>query len=115
MPQKHSSLQVLAINSLVLYAGLSSALVIAAPSSKHAATSEDVGVASYQVRTWCRAEQFCFAVYHNGAKNMWLATAAQDAPIVVDATWLETSLNVFEGELTCCALKHKVRAAAGAA
>lgn len=109
MPQKHSSQQALAINSLVLYAGLSSALVIAAPSSKHVTTMEDVGVATYQKRTWCRAEQFCFAVYNNCAKNMWLATASTEPPVIVDATWLETSLNVFEGELTCCALKHKVR------
>ena len=115
-------------------ASVADALVIAAPTTLHATTKKEVGPHSYQVkarwpcscsaatmhlcaslwstawchgsqmRMWCRAEQFCYAV-HNGAKNMFLATSTAP-PIAVDNEWLNTGLMVFEGELTCCAMKH---------
>ena len=53
---------------------------------------------------WCRAEQFCYAV-RNGAQGIWLATSV-DSVVKVDVHWLNTGLMVFEGELTCCSLKH---------
>ena len=41
----------------------------------------------------------------NGTSNMWLSVSAgTTAP--VGSSWLEESLMVFEGEMTCCALKH---------
>jgi hypothetical protein len=37
---------------------------------------------------------------------MWLATSAEQAPEPVTRDFLETGLMVFEGDMTCCAMKH---------
>jgi hypothetical protein len=90
-----------------LYAASANALVIAAPPTVHVSTRAPAGPESYQRRSWCRAEQFCFAARH-GANGMWLATSADHAPEPVTRKFLETSLMVFEGDMTCCAMKHMI-------
>lgn len=105
IPQRHSPSQQAAVSSLALYANSAHAFVIAAPEATHSDTGARVSSASYQMRTWCRAEQFCYAVRH-GMSNMWLATSQHSAPLPVDEEWLYDGLLVFEGQLTCCELLH---------
>jgi len=105
IPQKHKPSQLAAINSLALYASIANALVIAAPPAEHVSTGAFASAHSYQRRSWCRAEQVCYAV-RRGAERMFLATSETEIALV-DNAWVETSLLVFEGEMTCCAMKHR--------
>lgn len=98
IPQKHKGSQLLAINSLALYASIANALIIAVPAAKHVSTNLFADAESYQARAWCRAEQFCYSIGH-GANNLWVASSANPTDIrLADSKWLETSLFVFEGE-----------------
>jgi hypothetical protein len=51
------------------------------------------GPESYRRRAWCRAEQFCYTVRH-GSHNLWLATTLVEAPVAVNAEWLDQALLV---------------------
>jgi hypothetical protein len=106
IPQKHKSSQLLAINSLAVYASVASALIVAVPDAEHVSTGQFASASSYQARAWCRAEQFCYSIRH-GTDNLWVASSTDPADVVLaDAAWLETCLFVFEGEMTCCAMGH---------
>ena len=105
IPQKHAGIQSLAINSLASYASMASAFVIVAPDCPHAdLPAVTCDVVSYQRRMWCRAEQICYSL-HNGISSMYLATGGGAS--IVEESWFVEALHVFDGDLTCCRLKHK--------
>lgn len=98
IPQKHKGSQLLAINSLALYASIANALIVAVPQAKHVSTNFFADAESYQARAWCRAEQFCYSIGH-GSNNLWVASSPDPADIkLADSRWLATCLLVFEGE-----------------
>lgn len=98
IPQKHKSSQLLAINSLALYASIANALIVAVPEAEHVSTKLPAGAESYQRRAWCRAEQFCYSIGH-GSSNLWVASSPDPADIkLADNAWLQTCLFVFEGK-----------------
>lgn len=104
IPQKHKPSQASAIRSLALYSSLANAIIMAAPSLTQGFTGLPIGKETYQQRAWCRAEQFCYGLIH-GSINMWLATSC-DEIVLAGADWLNVSKMVFEGEMTCCMMKH---------
>lgn len=107
IPQKHKGSQLLAINSLALYASIANALIVAVPQAKHVSTNFFADAESYQARAWCRAEQFCYSIGH-GSNNLWVASSPDPADIkLADSRWLATCLLVFEGEWQpFCRLRH---------
>jgi len=113
IPQRHRPSQTAAINSLTVYAAKVSAFIVVAPKVNHkdlegVLCNED----SYKKRAWCRAEQLSHLLAQAG-DNMYLAKQkepGQSMPGFLrlndDAAWLEQSIEVFKGELTCCRRKH---------
>jgi len=106
IPQKHSETQALAINSLTTYASHVDAFVVVAPEVDH----RDLGVVchkgTYQGRAWCRAEQLAHLLAV-GSKNMYLAEDGVLTHLSDIEGWLEQSVDVFSGNLTCCQRKHE--------
>lgn len=108
VPQVHSGLQGLAIDSLAAYASIASAFVIVAPDVPHkdlpgVICNED----TYRNRMWCRAEQLCHSL-RKGTKNMLVANGKGQGGIMpMDHQWFRDAHFVFDGEATCCRLKHK--------
>jgi hypothetical protein len=103
IPQVHKGLQQLAINSLPWYAAKVAAFVIVAPQVQHNDIEVLCDKATYSRRAWCRAEQLAHLLA-NGKDAMYLAEGGELNPVTDD--WLETSIMVFDGELTCCTRKH---------
>lgn len=106
IPQKHRGTQALAINSLTVYASHVAAFVVVAPEVTH----RDLGVVcdkrTYQHRAWCRAEQLAHLLVV-GSKNMYLAEDGVLTHLSDIEGWLEQSIDVFSGKLTCCQRKHE--------
>eukprot|EP00435_Cladocopium_sp_Y103_P035152 s917_g9.t1 len=121
IPQRHRPSQTAAINSLTVYAAKVSAFVVVAPKVDHKDVMQcrlkDLeGVLcdedTYKKRAWCRAEQLSHLLAQAG-DNMFLAKKkkpSQSMPDILrlndEPAWLEQSIEVFKGELTCCRRKH---------
>lgn len=113
IPQRHRPSQTAAINSLTVYAAKVSAFIVVAPKVDHkdlegVLCDED----TYKKRAWCRAEQLSHLLAQAG-DNMFLAKKkrpSQSMPGFLrlndEPAWLEQSIEVFKGELTCCRRKH---------
>jgi len=106
IPQKHHGTQALAINSLTVYASHVAAFVVVAPEINHVDLGHVCDKRTYQHRAWCRAEQLAHLLVV-GSQNMYLAEDGVLTPLCEIEGWLEQSIDVFSGELTCCQRKHK--------
>ena len=104
IPQRSLKLKSLAVNTLYAYARMASCLVIVAPESVHADLQFRASVATYKRRVWCRAELLAFFCA-NGLTKMFMVTKAGSLQPVMD-DWMEDVANVFDGDLTCCTMKH---------
>jgi len=101
-----------AIDSLTMYASLSTYLVVVAPPAAHSNTEEPCNLDSYMKRCWCRAEQASHILV-NGTSSYYIMDT-QDGKLRVgggegiDAmSEMDTQcLFIFEGNLTCCQRKH---------
>eukprot|EP00913_Durusdinium_trenchii_P031861 g29839.t1 len=109
IPQRHRPSQTAAINSLTVYAAKVSAFIVVAPKDLPGVLCDED---TYKKRAWCRAEQLSHLLAQAG-DNMFLAKKkrpSQSTPGFLrlndDAAWLEQSIEVFKGELTCCRRKH---------
>ena len=105
IPQVHRGLQGLAIHSLAAYASAAAAFVVVTPAVPHKDLPGQVcDEDTYRTRMWCRAEQLCHSL-RNGVGNMWVANDSACVPMAKD--WFNAAaLFVFQGEATCCRLKH---------
>ena len=105
IPQTHRGLQKLSINSLTNYAGACDYFIIVAPGEiYHANTGTLCDKHSYQLRSWCRAEQLAHSC-RRGVENMFIANEHGLEPLTWD--WIKNSLQVFNGRLTCCDRGHE--------
>jgi hypothetical protein len=105
IPQRHRGLQTLAINSLTVYAAKVSAFVVVAPPVEHEDLKELCNRETYQRRAWCRAEQLSHMLAQTH-EQMFLAEGGQLTRLGDLENWLEQSILVFSGDLTCCRRKH---------
>ena len=106
IPQANPSTQNLAIRSLAAYASSATYFVIIAPDAPHADLDDTCDLATYQRRMWCRAEQVCHSM-RNGTDGMFLAVRKDEPISPIHDRFFSESLQVFNGELTCCRLEHK--------
>lgn len=104
IPQKHRGIQVLAINSLYVYAYSVDALIIIAPETFQHQTGQKLGIESYKNRVWTRVEQVAHLSAH-GIDSLYLYTPG--GLEVVDKKWLMDVVHVFDGQTTCCARRHE--------
>jgi hypothetical protein len=96
IPQSHRGLQKLSINSLTNYAGACDYFIIVAPGEiYHADTGTLCDKFSYQLRSWCRAEQLAHSC-RRGVENMFVANDNGLEPLTWD--WIKVS---FMQLLTC--------------
>ena len=112
IPQEHKRLQALAIRSLAVYSSAAAAFCVVAPACQHTDLGLECNVETYNKRMWCRAEQVCHAL-RNGTDRMFVATEAGLVPLLgrgerqhAREQWLTSVMHVFDGESTCCRLKH---------
>eukprot|EP00440_Ansanella_granifera_P014145 gb/GFBE01015371.1/.p1 GENE.gb/GFBE01015371.1/~~gb/GFBE01015371.1/.p1 ORF type:complete len:961 (+),score=181.51 gb/GFBE01015371.1/:1-2883(+) len=103
IPQRHAGLQTLAINSLTVYAAKVSAFIVVAPEIQHADLEEVCDSSTYQRRAWCRAEQLSHLLVKSD-ENMFLAESGRLTKLSEE--WLGQSVQVFQGDMTCCRRKH---------
>eukprot|EP00929_Paragymnodinium_shiwhaense_P096386 TRINITY_DN57961_c0_g1_i1.p1 TRINITY_DN57961_c0_g1~~TRINITY_DN57961_c0_g1_i1.p1 ORF type:complete len:819 (-),score=66.94 TRINITY_DN57961_c0_g1_i1:72-2528(-) len=104
IPQSSLRCKELGVESLYVYASRSDYLVIICPPSLHQQTGEVGGPESYRARTWCRMEQMAhFST--RGCESIYMCSDPLElAP--VSAEWMLNAVYVFEGETTCCRLRH---------
>jgi len=112
VPQENRVLQSRAIDTLHVYASRAAFFIIIAPHTRHRDAAELCGPETYERRAWCRAEQLAHYCYQ-GAVEMYRSTAPEgpfdDAECTlqkIDWEWIQRNLLVFEGDMTCCRLKH---------
>lgn len=106
IPQTHRGLQKLSINSLTNYAGSCDLFVIVAPGKiYHKDTGTLCDKYSYQQRSWCRAEQLAHSC-RRGVEHMYIANEEGMGLEPLTWDWIKRSLQVFEGELSCCLRGH---------
>eukprot|EP00929_Paragymnodinium_shiwhaense_P019334 TRINITY_DN13229_c0_g1_i1.p1 TRINITY_DN13229_c0_g1~~TRINITY_DN13229_c0_g1_i1.p1 ORF type:complete len:684 (-),score=57.40 TRINITY_DN13229_c0_g1_i1:338-2116(-) len=104
IPQRNDVCKKLAIDSLYSYASSADFLVAICPESQHEQTAEVAGVDSYKSRVWCRVEQMAHCCC-NGFRKM--AYSVEPGKLVpMDEEWLRSVMYIFEGQMTCCRLKH---------
>ncbi|CAJ1381343.1 unnamed protein product [Effrenium voratum] len=104
IPQKHRGVQVLAINSLYVYASSVDALIIIAPPTVQEQTGEKLGLESYKNRVWTRVEQIAHLSAH-GMESLFFYQPNGLEP--VDLRWLEDVVRVFDASTTCCTQRHQ--------
>lgn len=104
IPQKHRGIQLLAINSLYVYAYSVDVLIIIAPETVHQQTGQKLGIDSYKNRVWTRVEQVAHLSAH-GIDSLYLYTPT--GLEVVDKKWLMDVIHVFNGQTSCCARRHE--------
>jgi len=105
--QEHRPMQVMAVSSLPVYSSIADAFVIVAPSARHKNSGMVCNADTYSLRGWCRAEMLA-KVCGSGLDNMYIIQGEQATLEPVTHEWLaKLDLRVFEGEFSCCAMKHK--------
>jgi len=107
IPQQCRAVQRLAINSLPALASSLQYFVVVAPDAKHADTCVPCNRATYHKRTWCRAEMMSHWS-RCGSKSMFYCDSDGLQPMAPNGVTPEfiSSIQVFNGELTCCQLGH---------
>ena len=106
IPQQHRKTQTLAIDSLPVYSANSDLFVIVAPEVQHENTGMLCDATSYQRRGWCRGEQISYFC-KNGTDGMWIADTVNATVKQVTIPWVKDSIQVFQGDFTCCHRKHE--------
>jgi len=126
IPQRCSAIQTLAIVSLPVYASKVSAFIIVAPTSVHQGWEQmsaqgslngatgwstdragaECSLETYKRRAWCRAEVLSHAL-SKGVSAMYVATEMGLTPLVDYDALIDEAIYVFEGDLTCCRMKHE--------
>jgi len=107
IPQRHKNMQELAIMSLPVYSSKASMFVIIAPEVEHQDTCETCNLDTYNSRAWCRTEQASHSLCR-GAKHLYIATKeGEQNTQSLEFNMLKEALRVFDGNLTCCRLKHR--------
>jgi hypothetical protein len=62
---------------------------------------------TYQNRAWCRAELLSHSLTH-GVGDMYLANSQNRVePVRLGSEMMNEAIYVFEGELSCCRMKHE--------
>uniref|UniRef100_A0A7S1ATK8 Uncharacterized protein n=1 Tax=Noctiluca scintillans TaxID=2966 RepID=A0A7S1ATK8_NOCSC len=105
--QEQRPMQELAIRSLPLYSSISDMFIVVAPQAEHDNSKKNCDIDTYATRGWCRAEMMA-KVFGSGLDNMFLCEAVGAAlkPVTMDMLD-QLDLRVFEGDFSCCMLKHK--------
>lgn len=108
IPQQNNFMQLLAIESLHVYASVCEAFVVIAPSTVHGDSSAVADYDSYCSRGWCRLEQLSrLSAERSG--GMFLCTKEGAlSPLGKDSASL--ALAVFNGTFSCCQLGHRTGA-----
>mmetsp|Transcript_27442 Transcript_27442/g.82077 ORF Transcript_27442/g.82077 Transcript_27442/m.82077 type:complete len:525 (+) Transcript_27442:99-1673(+) len=108
IPQRNRSSQRLAIASLATFASSTDYFVVVAPPARHSGTGKLCDRATFRSRAWCRAEVMsCWA--RRGAASMFVFSNNGLEPFKTSGKEFLESLDVFDGDLTCCALGHPDR------
>ena len=109
--QEHRGMQVMAISSLPVYSAYSDAFIVVAPTARHAQTGMPCDLDSYATRGWCRAEMLS-KVCGSGLEHFYVfdddeggGTGGKLEPVTMERLQ-RLSLHVFDGQFSCCALKH---------
>ncbi|CAH0367402.1 unnamed protein product [Pelagomonas calceolata] len=103
IPQVNRSSQRLAVASLPTFASCCSIFVVVAPDATHADTGCVCDSKTFRRRAWCRAElTACWA--RNGSDGMYYSTNSGLKPLAPNRP--RDALDVFGGDLTCCAKCH---------
>eukprot|EP00927_Polykrikos_kofoidii_P073929 TRINITY_DN6993_c0_g2_i12.p1 TRINITY_DN6993_c0_g2~~TRINITY_DN6993_c0_g2_i12.p1 ORF type:complete len:685 (+),score=63.53 TRINITY_DN6993_c0_g2_i12:244-2055(+) len=105
VPQINGQLKDVAIMSLVSYVSLCDVFIIVAPECLHSETNFPCGEATYKSRGWCRGELVA-RILTNGFGNMYIARSDRDPLETFGEDVDILSLNIFEGDFTCCSRKH---------
>eukprot|EP00929_Paragymnodinium_shiwhaense_P121709 TRINITY_DN9405_c0_g3_i1.p1 TRINITY_DN9405_c0_g3~~TRINITY_DN9405_c0_g3_i1.p1 ORF type:complete len:851 (-),score=76.90 TRINITY_DN9405_c0_g3_i1:235-2787(-) len=104
IPQANTCCKALAVHSLYVYASSADFLVVICPPCLHAQTGDVVDAASYKSRVWCRVEQMAHCLTH-GFESMYIS-AENGRLEKVTELWMNDALHIFDGEVTCCRLRH---------
>ena len=109
--QRHQGLQQLAIKTLPIYSALCSAFVIVTPNATHHDTGDVCDLDSYTKRGWCRAEMFS-KLSMRGTDHMYKICSENGnleevKDMVSLASGFDDLFNVFAGDFSCCARKHR--------
>eukprot|EP00929_Paragymnodinium_shiwhaense_P095770 TRINITY_DN57040_c0_g1_i1.p1 TRINITY_DN57040_c0_g1~~TRINITY_DN57040_c0_g1_i1.p1 ORF type:complete len:1070 (-),score=105.02 TRINITY_DN57040_c0_g1_i1:373-3582(-) len=104
IPQVNDDCKGLAVNSLYIYASRADYLVIVAPDGVHADTGQVVGLEAYKSRAWCRLEQLAHMCAH-GIDHIWICRRPGTLE-PINEEWIRDVMYIFDGEVTCCRLKH---------
>jgi len=76
IPQRITTLQLLAIHSLFTYAGLSTYFLMVTPSVRNGITGQSYDLGTYLQRGWCRVE--CWARFSQSAENVYVVLGNGD-------------------------------------
>mmetsp|Transcript_51524 Transcript_51524/g.135371 ORF Transcript_51524/g.135371 Transcript_51524/m.135371 type:complete len:249 (-) Transcript_51524:85-831(-) len=108
VPQANPATQALAIQSLPIYASIADALFVVAPNVSHHDSGQLLTAETYARRVWCRVEMLSHYA-RRGAAKMYIVSGDRNELVFehIDESWLLSHINVFDGDLTCCRLKHK--------
>ena len=108
IPQLSKEVQTLAIQTLPIFASLSSIFVIVAPKAVHTDTGALCDFETYRRRMWCRAELFSFYC-HRSVEDLYEAQEkdGQMTLVGVSEAKADDTIFVFEGDCTCCEQNHK--------
>jgi hypothetical protein len=100
-------MQRMAIMSLPVYCTIADAFIVTAPDAKHAVSRKVCDLSTYNLRGWCRAEMLS-KVCGSGLSMMFICTSSDGNLVPVLADMLKTlDLRVFEGQFSCCSMKHE--------
>ena len=99
IPQRASSTQQLAIQSLFSYSSCANVFIAIVPTVEHQNTSKVCDRAAYMRRMWCRAEQL-FHSLRNGTRMMYISDGSACRLLESEEGWLHDILRVFEGDAT---------------
>eukprot|EP00927_Polykrikos_kofoidii_P012203 TRINITY_DN15246_c0_g3_i1.p1 TRINITY_DN15246_c0_g3~~TRINITY_DN15246_c0_g3_i1.p1 ORF type:complete len:992 (+),score=108.85 TRINITY_DN15246_c0_g3_i1:203-2977(+) len=105
IPQVNRKMQEMAITSLVTYISLCDVFIIVAPECVHSDSNLPCDEATYRSRGWCRAE-LLIKILTSGFGNVYIARSDCAALETVGRDDDISSLNIFEGDFTCCSRKH---------
>jgi hypothetical protein len=105
IPQENERLQDMAIQSLVSYVSLSDLFIIVAPECVHSDSNIICCEATYKSRGWCRAELVA-RILMTGFGGIYIACSECDALETFGNEVDMSSLNLVQGEFTCCCRGH---------
>lgn len=105
--QEHRPMQIMAVSSLPVYSSIADAFVIVAPTARHKNSGKVCNADTYSLRGWCRAEMLA-KVCGSGLDHMYIIQGEDALLQPVNHEWLmKLDLRVFEGQFSCCSMKHK--------